>query len=189
MQTDITQLLVRWGGGDQAALDHLLPLVYDQLKQMAHAHLRKERADHTLNATALVHEAYLKLIDAQQVQWKDRVHFLAIASRVMRRVLVDYALQRKAQKRGGGWQKVDLEEALLPDAKAETVLEFDDALKRLEEVHPRPSKAAELYYFGGLTLKEVGEVLAVSHATVIRDLRFAKAWLAREWGGDLGLLR
>lgn len=186
MPTDITQILLRWSDGDQEALDRLLPLVYDQLKKLAHARLYGERADHTLNTTALVHEAYLKLVDINRVQWADRAHFLAMASRQMRRILIDYAHRRKAQKRGGGAQKETLdEELLIPDDYAETLLELDDALQRFEKQHPRPARAVELHYFGGLTLEEAGAVLSVSAPTVMRDLRFAEAWLARTWGGEL----
>ena len=183
---DVTQILLRWSDGDQEALDRLLPLVYDQLKKMARARLRGERPDHTLNATGLVHEAYLKLIDINRVQWQDRAHFLAMASRMMRRILIDYALRRKAQKRGGGAHKVELEEEhLIPDDYGETLLELNDALQRMEQSRPRPSQAVELRYFGGLTLEEAGEVLGVSPQTVMRDLRYAEAWLAREWSGTL----
>ena len=188
MPADVTQILLRWSGGDQEALDRLLPLVYDQLKKLAHARLGGERAGHTLNTTALVHEAYLKLVDINRVQWKDRAHFLAMASRQMRRILIDYAHQRKALKRGGGAQKEVLdEELLIPEEMVETLLELDDALQRLAVPYPRQSKAVELHYFGGLTLKEAGEVLGVSAPTVMRDLRFAQAWLANEWGGELPL--
>ncbi len=185
---EVTQLLIANREGDRKAIDRILPLVYDQLKRLAHARLRGERADHTLNTTALVHEAYLKLVDVNRVQWNDRTHFLAMASRQMRRILIDYALRRRAEKRGGGVQKEALdEERLIPDEHTETLLEFDDALKRLGKTHSRQSQAVELRYFGGLTLEEAGEVLGVSPATVMRDLRFAEAWLAREWEGDLSL--
>ena len=188
MPADVTQILLRWSGGDQEALDRLLPLVYDQLKKLAHARLGGERAGHTLNTTALVHEAYLKLVDINRVQWKDRAHFLAMASRQMRRILIDYAHQRKALKRGGGAQKEVLdEEQLIPEEMIETLLELDDALQRLAVLYPRQSKAVELHYFGGLTLEEAGEVLGVSAPTVMRDLRFAQAWLATEWSVELPL--
>ncbi len=188
MPADVTQILLRWSGGDQEALDRLLPLVYDQLKKLAHARLGGERVGHTLNTTALVHEAYLKLVDINRVQWKDRAHFLAMASRQMRRILIDYAHQRKALKRGGGAQKEVLdEELLIPEEMVETLLELDDALQRLAVHYPRQSKAVELHYFGGLTLEEAGEVLGVSAPTVMRDLRFAQAWLAAEWSVELPL--
>ncbi len=179
---DVTRLLLAHRAGDREALDRLLPLVYEQLKRLAHARLRGERPGHTLNTTALVHEAYLELVDITRVQWKDRAHFMAMASRAMRRILVDYALRRKAQKRGGGLQRVQWNEArFLPDEALEAFLDLNDALRRLEACGPRYGQAVELYYFGGLTLQEAGEVLGISPQTVMRDLRFAEAWLAREW--------
>ncbi len=184
----VTQLLLHWGDGDEQALGRLLPLVYEQLKQLAHARLAGERADHTLNTTALVHEAYLKLVDINQVQWQDRTHFLAMASRQMRRILVDYARERKAAKRGGVQYKVKLdEERLLPEAQIEIVLELDDTLKRLEELNPRRSQAVEHRYFGGMTVEETAAALGVSRATAERDLKFARAWLARDLGRDPGI--
>ncbi len=181
----VTQLLLHWGDGDERALDRLLPLVYEQLKQLAHARLAGERADHTLNTTALVHEAYLKLVDINQVQWKDRTHFLAMASRQMRRILVDYARERKAAKRGGVQYKVVLdEERFLPEAQVEIVLELDEALKRLEERNPPRSQAVAYRYFGGLTVEETAAALGISRATAERDLKFARAWLSRDLGRD-----
>ena len=183
---DVTQMLLRWSEGDDQALDRLLPLVYEQLRQMAHVRLRHERPGHTLNTTALVHEAYLELVDLDRAEWKDRAHFLAMASRVMRNVLVDYAYRRRTQKRGGGQQRVDLdEERLIPDADVEKMLALDEALKGLATAHPRPAQAIEQSYFGGLTNQETAEVLGVSRATVERDLRFARVWLARALGKDL----
>lgn len=185
-QHDVTQILQEWREGDREALDRLLPLVYDQLKRIARSWLRDERLGHTLNSTAMVHETYLKMIDINQVQWEDRAHFLAMASRVMRRILVNYALKRKAKKRGGDRHKVGLEDdVLMLEEYAETLLELDDALQRMGITHPRQSEAIELHYFGGLTLEEAGEVLGVSPATVMRDLRFGEAWLSREWHGSL----
>jgi len=188
-QHDVTRILKEWRKGDQEALDRLLPLVYEQLKRMARAWLRGERRDHTLNTTAMVHETYLKMVDINQVQWEHRAHFLAMASRVMRRILVNYALKRKAEKRGGDRRRVTYEEDYLPipETYAETLLELDDALQQMAKIHPRQSEAIELHYFGGLTLEEAGEVLSVSPATVMRDLRFGEAWLSREWRGDLNL--
>lgn len=177
-------MLLQWSAGDQEAFDRLLPILYDQLKLLARAHLRGERTGHTLNATAIVHEAYLRLINADQVQWQDRAHFLAMASRTMRRVLVDYARGRNAAKRGGGAHAVELEDHLVADETVASLLELDDALSRLEASYPRQSRAVELHYFGGLTLEEAGAVLGVSPPTVMRDLRFAEAWLAREWSGE-----
>jgi RNA polymerase sigma factor (TIGR02999 family) len=186
MPADVTQLLLRWRAGDQAGLDQALPLVYDELRRLASARLRRERAGHTLDTTGLVHEAYLRLVDVRQVEWRDRAHFLAMAARTMRRVLIDYALQRAAAKRGGGGQHVELPGDLAgPEVDLDTLIELNDALERLESVSPRQAKAVELRFFGGLTLEEAAEVLGSSAPTVMRDLRFAQAWLAREIGsGD-----
>ena len=184
---DVTRLLLRWREGDQDALNQLLPALYEQLRHLAHARLAGERANHTLNTTALVHEAYLKLVDIDRIQWQDRAHFLAMASRVMRRVLVDYVLRRNAQKRGGGAPRVLFdEEEFMTEAQAETLLELDDALTRLEASHQRQAQVVELYYLGGLTQQEVAEAVGVSQPTVMRDLQFAQAWLARAWNGELG---
>lgn len=188
MATEITQMLLQWSSGDSQALDRLLPAVYDELKVIAHARLRQERPDHTLDTTGLVHEAYLKLVDVNRVQWADSAHFFAMASRQMRRVLVDYAERRRAAKRGGGRQRMALDEdVLLSDEQADTLVDLDDALTRLEAIRPRQSKALELRIFGGLTLEETAKVLGVSAPTVMRDLRFAEAWLASEWGGARSL--
>ena len=187
-RAEVTRLLHAYTDGDSEALDRLMPLVYEQLRWLARARLRGERADHTLQTTGLVHEAYLKLVDINQVSWESRSHFYAMASKVMRRVLINYANKRKAQKRGGGAPHVALEEErLLPDDYAETLLELDDALERLEAVHPRPAEAVEHRYFGGLTNEETAEALGVSVTTVERDLRFARAWLSKEWRGKLDL--
>ena len=184
-QADITRLLINWSGGERDALDRLMPLVYTQLRQMAHARLQQERLDHTLNTTALVHEAYIKLVDINEVQWQDRAHFLAMASRLMRRILVDYWRKKKASKRGGDQHRMSLDEdLLLPAGDPDTVLDLDDALSRLEKLSPRQSQAVEHRYFGGLSAEESAEVLGVSRATVERDLRAARAWLAREWGNQ-----
>lgn len=186
---DITRMLNRWAAGDERALDELLPRVYDELKDAAHARLRRERRSHTLNTTGLVHEAYLRLINVDEVEFQDRSHFLALASRMMRRILVDYARARAAEKRGGDTPKLPLREELIPDERIERFLDLDDALARLEKSHPRPARAVELHYFGGLTLEDAGEVLEVSAPTVMRDLRFAEAWLKREFRGTLSALR
>ena len=186
--TDVTQLLLAYTDGDREALDRLLPLVYEHLKRLAHARLRQERSDHTLNTTGLVHEAYFKLIDIKQVQYQSRGHFFAMASKVMRRILVNYATMRKAQKRGAGAQRETLDEArLLPEAYAETLLELDDVLKRLEASHPRQAEVIQHHYFGGLTNEEAAEALGVSLRTVERDLNFGRAWLSKQWRGDPGL--
>lgn len=179
---DVTQLLHRWKDGDQEAFDGLLTVLYDRLKRLAHARLRGERAGHTLNTTGLVHEAYLRLIDIDQVRWEDRGHFLAVASRVMRRVLIDHAREQKAAKRGGHVPNTEFRDDLwMPEEHAQNLLELDDALQQLERAYPRKGRAVDLRYFGGLTLEETADALGVSPPTVMRDVRFAEAWLARAW--------
>jgi RNA polymerase sigma factor (TIGR02999 family) len=179
---DITGLLRRVNADDRAAFDTLVPLVYGQLRRMAHDRLRVERSNHTLNTTALVHEAYLELVEVDQPSWQDRAHFLAAASRVMRHVLVDHARARSAKKRGGGWVQVELDPDVLrlTDECAEAVRDLDGALKRLAELSPRQARLLEQRYFGGLKLEECAEALGVSLATVKNDLRLGRAWLARE---------
>jgi RNA polymerase sigma factor (TIGR02999 family) len=177
----ITELLVQWSEGDQAALDRLTPLVYDELRQMARTYLRGERPDHTLQATALVHEAYLRLIDQREVRWQNRAHFFGIASQMMRRVLVNHALARAAGKRGGGAQKIQLEEAegLAVGPEVE-ILALDEAMKQLEKLDPLQNRVVELRYFGGLTVEEAAEVLNLSAATVKREWSTARLWLRRQ---------
>jgi RNA polymerase sigma factor (TIGR02999 family) len=186
---DITQLLIAASEGDVHAMDRVVPLVYQQLKRMARSRLRNERPDHTLDTTALVHEAYLRLLDVNQIEWQGRSHFLSMSARIMRRVLVDYAQRRNALKRGGGQRNLQLEEEvhLIPEAHAEIMADLDEALTRLEAVSPRCSQVIEHRYFGGLTLEETATVLGVSLATVKRDARFAQAWLANELGPEFGL--
>ncbi len=185
--SDATRLLKRASDGDQEAVEELIPLVYTELRAIAHARLRGEQSGHTLSTTALVHEAYLKLVDINQVQWRDRAHFFAVASRMMRRVLVDYAKARGAEKRGGDWKRVDLDEfAELPPEQAQAIEDLDAALTRLEQVSLRQSRLLEHRYFGGLKLQECAEVLGVSIGTVKNDLRFARAWLARELASQAG---
>jgi RNA polymerase sigma factor (TIGR02999 family) len=180
LPADITDLLHRWGQGDTDALDQLFPLVYDRMRQLAHQRLRSE-PDGSLNTTALVHEAYLKLVDTPRVTVRDRGHFLGLASRVMRHLLVDHARARNAAKRGHGAASVPLEDAgWLSDEAAETVSELDEALRRLQAVDERRTRILEQRYFGGLTLEETAEALGVSLATVKRELRSARAWLALE---------
>lgn len=178
---EITRLLKAWQVGEEGAVDQLLSRLYEHLREQAHLHLRKERAGHTLDTTGLVHEAYLRLAAGGEIEIVDRSHFLALASRAMRRVLVDYARARRAAKRGGGERGLPLREELVADDDVEKLIELDDALGRLEASHPRPAKALELHYFAGLTLDEAGDVLGVSAPTVMRDLRFAEAWLAARW--------
>lgn len=188
-KADITRLLIAASEGDEQAMDRIVPLIYEQLKRLARSRMRKERPDHTLDTTALVHEAYLRLLDVNQIEWQGRAHFLSMAARIMRRVLVDYAQKRNALKRGGGQRNLELDEEalLIPDAYAEAMSDLDEALTRLEAINPRCSQVIEHRYFGGLTLEETATVLDVSLATVKRDARFAQAWLAKELGPELGL--
>lgn len=180
---EITALLVRWRGGDEAAFERLMPLVYDELRRLAERHMRAERPDHTLQATALVHEAYVRLIGIE-ADWQDRAHFLSLAARLMRRVLVDHAKAAHRQKRGGGAKKLSLDDvALVSPQPSSDLLDLDDALNRLAEIDERKARAVELHYFAGLTYDETAEVLGVSPATVDRDLRMARAWLYAEVRG------
>jgi RNA polymerase sigma-70 factor (ECF subfamily) len=182
-----TALLLAWGSGDPAALDQLMPLVYDEMRRLARLHLRRERVGHTLQATALVNEAFLRFTDARQVRWQDRAHFLGIAARLMRRVLVDHARTRGYQKRGGGAERVILDDARLVAAEPPLdVVELDRALEAFTTVDARRSQVVELRFFGGLTVDETAEVLHVSAETVKRDWRLAKLWLLRELKGDAG---
>ena len=178
---DITELLLKWGQGDEAALERLIPLVHRELRNIARRCMAGERAGHSLQATALVNEAYLRLVDVKAVEWSDRAHFLAIAARIMRRILVDHARSRGYQKRGGTVEKVPVEEGMLPSAETpQAVIALDDALKALTELDERKGRVIELRFFGGLTLEETATVLKVSPDTVSRDWRLARAWLRRE---------
>jgi len=180
---DVTRLLREWSQGDQEALNQLVPLMYAELRQLAHRRLRREHANHSLNTTGLVHDAYLKLVDVRHANFRDRSHFLAMASRVMRRLLVDQARARRAAKRGGGADVAELDEALwVSEPQADTLTELDQALQRLEALDSRQGQIVEQRYFGGLSLEETAEALGVSLATVKRELRFAHAWLATELG-------
>lgn len=182
---DVTQLLQRWSQGDREALDQLVPLLYDHLRRVAHLRLRHEDASPSLNTTALVHEAYFKLVDLRRARFRDRAHFLAMASRVMRRLLIDHARARRAARRGHGATAVELvEELAISDATADALTELDDALTRLAQIDPRQSEILEQRFFGGLSLEETAEAVGVSLATVKRDLRFARAWLAAEISGE-----
>ena len=179
---EITQLLHEWSEGDRGALDELLPLVYDELHRQAARYRRRERPDHTLQTTALIHEAYLKLIDQRDVQWQSRTHFFAIASLAMRRILVNYAKTRHREKRGGAFARVPLEEAVLAsgDKNIDEIIALDQALTRLAALDQQQARVVELRYFSGLSLEEVAEVISVSRATVARDWNMAKAWLHQE---------
>ena len=181
----VTQLLVAWGNGDQAARDQLMPLVYEELHRLAHQYMNKERSGHTLQTSALVNEAYVRLVDQKEVHWQNRAHFFGIAAQMMRRILVDYARTRHYAKRGGDARQVSLDEAVIvSEERAADVVALDDALKELAEIDPRKSQIVELRFFGGLSIEETSEVLAVSPGTVMRDWTLAKAWLRREITGD-----
>jgi RNA polymerase sigma factor (TIGR02999 family) len=178
---DATELLRAWNEGDKAALDELVPLVERELHRLAHAHMRRERQGHTLQATALVNEVFVRLADGANPNWKDRAHFLGIAARLMRQILVDHARSRGYQKRGGGAQRVSLEEAtLITPEPALDVLAVDRALEAFAKLDARKSQVVELRFFGGLSIEETAEVLGISAETVKRDWRVAKLWLARE---------
>jgi RNA polymerase sigma factor (TIGR02999 family) len=179
-ETRVTQLLQRWRRGDRDALDQLLPLIYDELHALARRHMGGERPDHTLQTTALIHEAYLRLCGAD-VTWEGRAHFLAVAAQTMHRVLVDHARGRARAKRGGGDVPVTLDDALaVSSERPDELLALDEALARLSTLDERKARAVELHYFGGLTYDETAAALEVSAATVDRELRLAKAWLYRE---------
>jgi RNA polymerase sigma factor (TIGR02999 family) len=178
---DITRLLAELSGGNSAVVNALLPLIYSELHGMAENQLRRERRDHTLNATALVHEAYLKLVDQSRVTWQNRAHFLGVASQAMRRILINYAQQRKAQKRGGDMIATTFDDDLLPrETRAEQLIDLDEALNRLKELDARQAQVVEYRFFGGLTHEEIAEVLGISVPTVQRDWRVARAWLSKE---------
>ncbi len=177
---DVTQLLVAWGAGEQSALEQLLPLVNDELRRLARAYLRREGPGHTLQTSALINEAYLRLIDQRQVQWQNRAHFLGIAAQLMRRILIDHARKAHYAKRGGGALRVSLDEsAAVTEAKAVELLAVDEALEKLTAMDARKGRLVELRFFGGLTEEETAEVLGVSVPTVQREWRAAKAWLHR----------
>lgn len=179
--TQVTQLLGRWRSGDREALDALVPLVYDELKRIAQRYLRNERHGHTLQSTALVHEAYVRLTNQELPQWQNRAHFFAVASQLMRQILVDHARAHRADKRGGGACKLTMEEAEQSPQKIDVdVIALDDALKTLTELDSQQGKVVELKFFGGLSIEETAEVLGVSASTVKRDWITARAWLHRE---------
>jgi len=180
-----TELLLAWSRGDARAFDQLVPMVHAELRRLARQYMARERPEHTLQASALVNEAYLRLIDLKQMQWQNRAHFFAMSARVMRRILVDFARARRNEKRGGGAPRVTLDESLLtPIESSDDLVALDDALHALAAVHPRKSDVVELRYFGGLSLEETAEALHVSIDTVKRDWRFAKLWLLRELRGS-----
>jgi len=186
---DVTQLLRAWSDGDQEALEKLMPLVYDELRRLARHYMRRERPGHILQTSALVNEAYLRLIDASQVNWQNRAHFFAISAGLMRRILVDFARTYQSQKRGAGVRPVSLDEGLDVSEERLDLAALDDALKALATLDPRKSRVVELRFFGGLSVEEAAEVLKVSPETVKRDWKLAKVWLLREMSGKHDAVR
>ena len=185
----VTQLLAAWSEGDRAALDKLMPLVHEELRRLAHHYMRGEGPGNTMQTSALVNEAYLRLVDQTNPHWQNRAHFFAISAQLMRQILVDYARKRRSRKRGGDVRQLSLdEEMIVSEERAANVVALDDALKSLAEIDPRKSQIVELRFFGGLSIEETAEVLAVSPGTVMRDWTLAKAWLRREMsdGGSQG---
>jgi len=181
---EITNLLIAWSKGDREALDQLVPLVEAELHRLARGYLAKERPGHTLQTTALINEAYLRLINWRNVSWQNRAHFFGVAAQMMRRILVDYAVKKKSEKRGGGAPHVTLEEAAAVFSERNPdLVALDAALDKLAALNPRQSRVIELHFFGGLALKEIAEVLDISHGAVKRDLTLAKLWLLGELGG------
>lgn len=179
-RSDATDLLVAWSNGDQSAFDKLVPLVYQELRLLAQRYLRRERPDHTLQATALVNEAYIRLIDVNRIQWQNRAHFLAVAAQTMRRILVEFARHRGRQKRGGDAVRVTIDDAEVAQEKGADLVALSDALSALAAFDPRMGQVVELRFFGGLNVQETADVLKVSPETVMRDWRTAKVWLLRE---------
>jgi RNA polymerase sigma factor (TIGR02999 family) len=180
----VTQLLQEWSKGDENALARLMPLVHDELHRLAHQHMRRESAGHVLQTSALINEAYLRLVDQPQIRWQGRAHFFGIAARLMRQILVDDARKRSAAKRGGSFIQVPFDEASnLVQEQAANVAALDDALQRLETMDERQGKIVELRFFGGLSIEETAEILKVSPGTVMRDWTFARAWLRNEMSG------
>lgn len=178
---DVSNLLRAWRGGDDSALEKLMPRVHDELHRLAHIYMRTERADHTLQTTALVNEAFIRLVDTREVDWRDRAHFFAISSKLMRRILVDFARKRHFQKGSGNLQRVSLDEALVISPQPQMDLnKLDDALTALSEFDARKAKVVEMRFFGGLSMDDTAEVLGVSVETVKRDWRLAKVWLLKE---------
>ena len=178
---DITALLIDWSNGDKAALDRLFPLVERELHRLAHSYMRKENPDHTLQTSALVNEAYLKLVDQRNTRWQNRAHFFAIAAQIMRRILINYARDRNRLKRGGNAIEVSLSDVAVVSAeKSEELIALDEALQKLKAVDERKEQVVELRYFGGLSVAETAEILGVSSITINRDWKLAKAWLSRE---------
>jgi RNA polymerase sigma-70 factor (ECF subfamily) len=182
---EVTELLLAWSNGEKNALESLTPLVYKELHRLAHYYMSRERRDHTLQTSALVNEAYLRLVDQKRVQYQNRAHFFAISARLMRQILINHAQSRRCLKRGRGARNVSLDKAIIvSEERSEDLLALDDALNELAKVDPRKSKVVELRFFGGLSVEETAEALNVSPVTVMRDWRLAKAWLYRELGNE-----
>jgi RNA polymerase sigma factor (TIGR02999 family) len=176
----VTQLLINWRNGDKAAFDQLMPIVYEELRRMARRFMGRERRDHTLQTSALINEAYLRLVDQESANWQNRAHFFAVAAQVMRNILIDHARSHHYEKRGGGTKKVSLDDAIiLTDERAAELVALDDALTSLAAVDPRKSRIIELRFFGGLNIEETAEVIGLSPTTVQREWRAARAWLYR----------
>ena len=183
---EITLLLAEWSEGNQAALDQLYPLVYNELRRLAHGYLRRERKGHTLQTTALINEAYLRLVDQKHVHWANRSHFFGISAQIMRRILIDHARRYDYAKRGGGAQRISLDEAaVVAKQRGRTLLLLDEALKSLAKIDPRRSQVVELRYFGGLNNEEIAGVLKISENTGTRDWNMARAWLYQELSGSV----
>lgn len=178
---EVTELLIAWTNGEQDALEKLIPLVYTELRHLAHRYMARERPGHTLQSTALVHEAYQRLIDLRKVRWQNRAHFFAVSAQLMRRILVGFARSRQYLKRGGEWRQVRLDEALaVPEDRRTDIVALDDALAALAKLDHRKSRVVEMRFFGGVSVEETAEVLKVSPETVLRDWRLAKVWLLQQ---------
>ena len=177
---EISELLVAWSDGDESALERLMPLVYDELHRLAHRYMRGERAGHALQTTALVNEAYMRLVNWRDVRWQNRAHFFGVSAQMMRRILVDFARDKKWAKRGGDMLQVSLSDVTFTTAHRPDLIALDDALTSLARLDPRKAKVVEMRFFGGLSVEEVAEVLKVSDQTVMRDWKLAKVWLLRE---------
>lgn len=178
---DVTQLLRDWSGGDQAAADRLMPLVYEELRHLAHQYMRREKPGHTLQTSALVNEAYVRLVKQSEIKWESRAHFFGIAARLMRQILVDQARRRNFAKRGGGAIRVSLNDATaIAQEQSASVVTLDEALKTLEQTDPRKSRIVELRFFGGMSIEETAEALKISPGTVMREWTFARAWLRNQ---------
>jgi len=180
---DVTQLLKDWSGGDEAAVDKLMPLVHEELRRLAHQYMRREKPGHTLQTSALVNEAYVRLVDQSKIQWESRAHFFGIAARLMRQILVDQARRKNFAKRGGGAIRVSLDSAnAIAQEQSANVMALDEALKTLEQTDLRKSQIVELRFFGGMSIEETAEALKISPGTVMREWTFARAWLRKEMG-------